>query len=326
MRNLRRTIITVSVLSLASAALHAQIDPYPSKPIRFLVPSPPGGSNDGVARVIANGLSAAFGKSIVVDNRAGGGGVIASDLGARARPDGYTLLFAYAAFTSTPFLTANLPYDVRKDFLPISEIADQPLFVTVNPSVPANSIKELVALAKSKPGGLNAGFTQMGSSTHLGTEILKLKTDTVKAITSVSYKGGAAAQIALLSNEIQISVMTATSMLPLMKAGKIKALATTAPKRKPYLPDVPTLEESGVERIELSPWQGMLAPAGTPKVIVDRLYKEIADLLKRPDTVERLAALGADPVGSSPAEFRAKLERELALFAKVIPTLGIKPQ
>jgi len=309
-----------------STVLYAQTDPYPAKPIRFLVPSPPGGSNDGVARVVANGLGAAFGKSIVVDNRAGGGGVIASDLGARARPDGYTLLFAYAAFTSTPFLTANLPYDARKDFVPISEIADQPLFVVVNPSVPAGSIKELLALARSKPSGLNAGFTQMGSSTHLGTEILKLKTDTVKAITSVSYKGGAAVQIALLSNEIQISVMTATSMLPLMKAGKIKALATTAPKRKPYLPDVPTLEESGVERIELSPWQGMLAPAGTPKAIVDRLYKEIIDLLKRPEAVERLAALGADPVGSSPAEFRAKLEREFALFAKVIPSLGIKPQ
>lgn len=326
MRAARYTLVVGLAVGLTAAPLCAQVEPYPSKPIRFLVPSPPGGSNDGVARVVAQGLSAALGKSIVVDNRAGGGGVIASDLGARARPDGYTLLFAYAAFTSTPFLAANLPYDVRKDFIPISEIADQPLFVTINPSVPANSIKELLALAKSKPGGLNAGFTQMGSSTHLGTEIFKLKTDTVKAITSVSYKGGAAVQVALLSNEIQISVMTTTSMLPLLKTGKIKALATTAAKRKAYLPDVPTLEESGVERIDLAPWQGILAPAGTPKPIVDRLYKEIVAMLKRPEITERLAALGADPVGSSPAEFRAKLDRELALFAKVIPSLGIKPQ
>lgn len=326
MRSLQLAAMGTLACALLPSPVTAQTDPYPVKPIRFLVPSPPGGSNDGVARVVASGLSSALGKSIVVDNRAGGGGVIASDLGARARPDGYTLLFAYAAFTSTPFMTANLPYDVRRDFIPISEIADQPLFVTINPTVPANSIKELVALARSRPGGLNAGFTQMGSSTHLGTEIFKLKTDTVKAITSVSYKGGAAVQVALMSNEIQISIMTTTSMLPLLKTGKIKALATTAIKRKPYLPDIPTLEESGVDRIDLSPWQGMLAPAGTPRVIVDRLYREIVALLKRPETGERLAALGADPVGSSPAEFRAKLERELALYAKVIPSLGIKPQ
>lgn len=324
-RKVRLGWLCAGLATLAAPPILAA-DAYPSKPIRFLVPSPPGGSNDGVARVVASGLGAALGRTIVVDNRAGGGGVIASDLGARARPDGYTLLFAYAAFTSTPFMTANLSYDVRRDFLPISEIADQPLFVTVNPTVPVASLKELLALARNKPGSLNAGFTQMGSSTHLGTEILKLKTDTVKAITSVSYKGGAAVQIALLSNEIQISVMTTTSMLPLVKAGKIRALATTALRRKPYLPDVPTLEESGVERIELSPWQGMLAPAGTPWAIVERLHAEIVALLKRPETIERLAALGADPVGSSPPEFRAKLERELALYAKVIPALGIRPQ
>ncbi len=318
-------LVIAAAAAIATSHAWAQSDSYPARPIRLLVPSPPGGSNDGVARIVANGLSPALGKNIVIDNRAGGGGVIASELAARARPDGYTLLFAYAAFTTTPFIRASLPYDVLKDFAPISEVADQPLFVTVNGAVPASSLKELVALAKSKPGGLMAGFTQMGSSTHLATEILKLKTDTAKAITSVSYKGGAAVQLALLSGEIQVSVLTATSMLGPLKTGKIKVIATSAKQRVKYLPDVPTLTESGVSGVEVSPWQGILAPAGTPRPIIDLLHAEIVKLLKRPEALERLNALGGDPVGSSPAEFRAKLERELKEFGRIIPALGIQP-
>ena len=318
-------LVLLALLFAVAGLVRAQADAYPSKPIRLLVPSPPGGSNDGVARVVANGLAPTLGKNIVIDNRAGGGGVIASELGARARPDGYTMLFAYAAFTTTPFIRASLPYDVLKDFAPVSEVADQPLFVALNAAVPANSVAELIALSRAKPGGLMAGYTQMGSSTHLATEIFKLKTDTGKTITSVSYKGGAAVQFALLSNEIQISVITATSMLPQLKTGKIRVIATSARKRVKYLPEVPTLAESGVTGVDVSPWQGILAPAGTPRAIIDLWHGEIVKLLKRPDTLERLAGLGADPVGSSPAQFRAKLERELSEFGKLIPSLGIQP-
>ncbi len=320
-----RVAVAAAVLLGMPAITRAQTDAYPSKPIRVLVPSPPGGSNDGVARIISAGLNQSLGRPIVIDNRAGGG-VIASELVARARADGYTLLFAFAAFTITPFLHIKPPYDVLKDFAPISEVADQPLFLIVHPSVQANTIKELIALSKSSPGGLLAGFTQPGSSTHLAAEIFKLKTDTTKSITSVSYKGGSAAQIALLSGEVQISFLTATAMLPQIKTGKIKVIATSASKRVRYLPDVPTFEEAGVTGVEASPWQGLLAPAGTPRAIINQLHGEIVKLLKRPETVERLASLGGDPVGSSPAEFRAKLERELNAFAKVIPALGLQRQ
>lgn len=178
--------ITAAILICAPAAAQTQSDPYPTKPLRILVPSPPGGSNDGVARIVSTALNQSLGRPIVIDNRAGGGGIIASEIVARARADGYTLLFAYAAFTTTPFLQANLSYDVLKDFAPISAVADQPLFIIVHPSVQANTVNELIALSKSKPGGLMVGFTQMGSSTHLAPEIFKLKTDTVKSITSVN--------------------------------------------------------------------------------------------------------------------------------------------
>jgi len=318
--------LMAAMLLGAPSVAQAQTDAYPGKPIRLLVPSPPGGSNDGVARIVSAALNQSLGRPIVIDNRAGGGGIIASELVAHARPDGYTLLFAYAAFTTTPFLQANIPYDVLKDFAPISEVADQPLFIIVHPSVPANTIKELIALSKAKPGGLMAGFTQMGSSTHLATEIFKLKTDTTKSITSVSYKGGAAAQIALLSGEVQISFATATATMPQIKTGKIKVIATSAPQRLRYLPDVPTFDEAGVTGVEASPWQGLLAPAATPRAIVNQLHAEVVKLLKRPETLDRLAALGADPVGSSPAEFRAKLERELKMFGKIIPALGLTRQ
>ncbi len=317
------TVATVAMLLGTPAFTHAQTDAYPGKPIRLLVPSPPGGSNDGVARIVSANLSQSLGRPIVIDNRAGGG-VIASELVARARADGYTLLFAFAAFTITPFLHVKPPYDVLKDFAPISEVADQALFLIVHPGVTANTIKELVALSHAKPGGLMAGFTQPGSSTHLAAEIFKLKTGTTKSITSISYKGGAAAQIALLSGEVQISFITATAMLPQVKTGKIKVIATSASKRAPYLPDIPTFDESGVSGVEASPWQGLLAPAGTPRAIVGQLHGEVVKLLKQADVVERLAAMGAAPVGSSPAEFRNKLARELTVFAKIIPALGLQ--
>ena len=208
----------------------------------------------------------------------------------------------------------------------MSEVADQPLFLIVHPGVPANTVKELIALSKSRPDGLLVGFTQMGSSTHLAAEIFKLKTGATKSITSVSYKGGAAAQIALLSGEVQISFATATATMPQIKSGKIKVIATSASKRLRYLPDVATFEEAGVTGMEASPWQGLLAPMGTPRPIVNLLHAEIVTLLKRPETVDRLAALGADPVGSSPVEFRTKLERELKEFGRIIPLLGLTPQ
>jgi tripartite-type tricarboxylate transporter receptor subunit TctC len=303
----------------------AQRTDYPSRPIRLLVPSPPGASNDSVARLVSNGLSRAFDKPVVVDNRPGAGGLIATELVAHAPPDGHTILFVYAAFTTAPYLKPKLPYDSVKDFAPITEIATQPLMLLVNASVPANSVKELIALCKAKPGAMTAGYTQVGSATHLATEIFKFKTDLVKSLVSVSYKGGAAVQVALLSGEIQTAFSTATAVIPQLKGGKLKVLATSAPRRLPYLPDVQTFDEAGIPGIDVSVWQGLLAPAGTPRAIVARLYSETAKMLKDNDTRQKLALLGSDPVGSTPEEFKAKIQRELQEFGKIIKTLGLQP-
>jgi len=216
------SVIVFGMPLVVQAQSAASSSDYPSRPIRLLVPSPPGGSNDGVARVVANELNRSLGQPVVVDNRAGAGGVIAADLVARSTPNGYTVLFAYATFTTAPFLNAKLPYDSMKDFLPITEIANQPLLLAVNQNVPVNTVQELIALAKSKPGGLVAGFTQVGSATHLTTEIFKQNTGTIKNILAVSYKGGGPAQTALLSGEAQISFTTVTATLPQVKAGGLK--------------------------------------------------------------------------------------------------------
>jgi len=297
---------------------------YPIKPIRLIVPSPPGASNDGVARIVANGVTNSLGRPIIIDNRSGGGGIIASELVARSRPDGYTILLAYAAFTTTPFLQSNLSYDVARDFSPITEIANQPLFLLTNSNFPARNVKELIAFSKSISGGIMAGFTQPGSSTHLATEIFKLKTGTTKTITSVSYKGGAPVQVALMSGEVQMSFATATSTLPQMNSGKIRVIATSAIKRLSYAPDVPTLTEEGVLNLNAAPWQGLLVPSGTSNAIVLKIYNEVATFLKSKDAHNKLSLLGADPVASTPEEFREKIINELNEFGQIIRTIGLK--
>jgi tripartite-type tricarboxylate transporter receptor subunit TctC len=311
---------------LPSQPAHAaQRADYPLRPIRLLVPSAPGASNDSVARLVANGLTLVFDKPVVVDNRPGAGGIIASELVAHAQPDGHTILFVYATFTTAPFLQPKLPYDPVKDFAPITEIANQPLMLVVNSSVPASSVKELIALCKAKPGTLTSGYTQIGSATHLATEIFKHRTDIAKSLVSVSYKGGAAVQVALLSGEIQVAFATATPTIPQLKSGKLKVLATSAPARLPYLPEVQTFSEAGVNGIDVSVWQGLLAPAATPRAIVERLYAETAKLLKENDTRQKLTLLGSDPVASTPEQFKAKIQRELREFGKIIKALGLRP-
>jgi tripartite-type tricarboxylate transporter receptor subunit TctC len=220
-----------------------------------------------------------------------------------------------------------LSYDSLKDFAPITEVANQPLLLAVNLSLPVSSVKELIALAKSGAGpGLTAGCTQVGSATHLATELFKLKTGTTRGIVSVNYKGGPAAQIALVSGEVQLAFATSTSALPQIRTGKIKVIATAAAKRLPYLPDVPTLLEAGVAGVEAAPWTGLLAPTKTSRAIIDRLHAEVVQLLKVPETLERLAALGSDPVGSAPEAFAAKIRRDLSATGAIVKAIGMKPQ
>ncbi len=295
---------------------------YGSRPIRLIVPVGAGGGTDIVARIVAAGLETT-GLRMVVDNRGGAGGVIGTETVARATPDGYTLLFAYASHTTAPFL-GKVPYDADRDFSPVTQVGVGPLLLLVNPSLPVASVKELIALAKSKPGGLNVGIATAGSAGHLSAELFKLRTGTTDSIASVIYKSGAAVQIALLSNEVQLFFASVITAVPYIKSGKVRTLATSSKNRRANLPEVPTLGELGVPIDAASPWQGLLAPAKTPNAIVMQLYGDIANLVKRPDFTERLAAAGSDPVASTPDEFRAKIRRELDEFGKLIPTLKLK--
>jgi len=311
------------VVPLAAGAQSAgAAHDYPSRPIRLIVPVAPGGSTDVVARIVAAGLGESADWRIVVDNRAGAGGVIGSELVARASPDGYTLLFAYASHTTMPFMS-KVPYSAYNDFSPVTQVAVQPLVLTINPSLPVGNVKELIALAKSRPNGINAGIATPGSAGHLATELFKLRTGTTDGIVSVIYKGGAPAQVALLSGEVQLIFASTPSAMPYIKSGKVNVLATSASKRLAYLPDVPTFAELGVP-VDTAPWQGLLGPAKMPRTIVSRLHTEVAKLLKLPDMVKRLAATGSEPVGSTPEEFAAKLRHELQEFGKIIPALGLK--
>jgi tripartite-type tricarboxylate transporter receptor subunit TctC len=327
MRVRQQTIVATSLaLVAATMTAHAaaqEARDLSTRPIRVVVPVPPGGSTDIVARIIAVGLADSAGLKIVVDNRPGAGGIIGAETVARAAPDGHTLLFAYASFTTTPFLS-KVPYDPYRDFTPITAVAVTPLVLVINPSLPVANVKDLVALAKSRPNGLSAGIATAGSAGHLAMELFKLRTGTTQGIVSVIYSGGAPAQIALMSGEVQLVFGSVQTSLPFIKSGKVKAIASLAKKRLTNFPDTPTLGELGVQMDSAAPWQGILGPAKMPRAIVMRLYSEVAKVLKRPEIIERLVVTGAEPIGSTPDEFADKIKQDLQEFSKLIPTLGMK--
>ena len=297
---------------------------YPDKPIRLLVGVPPGGSTDIVARIITGKLSELLGQQVIIDNRGGAGGVIAADIVAHASPDGYTLLFAHASFTTLPFLQQSLPYDPIRSFTPITQASMQPLVITVHPSLPINSVKDLIAYAKAHPGKLNIGIAGAGGAGHIASEFFKQLTGT--NIVLVIYKGGGPAQMAQLGGEVQLMFASTATAIAFINQGKVRPLATSARQRLPYLPDVPTFEEGGVKGLRISPWQGLIGPAGLPRAMVDRLHAETVNLLRLPDMRERLAKAGTDPIGSTPEEFAAEIKRELEEFGTVIRAAGIKAQ
>ena len=328
MRLIRFFLIALAAGCAAAAAAQSQ-DPapksgYPDKSIRLLLGVPPGGSTDIVARIIVVKLAEALGQQVVIDNRGGAGGAIASDIVARASPDGYTLLFAYASHTTTPFLYTNIPYDPVKSFTPITQVATQPLVITVHPSLPVNTIGDLIAYAKAHPDKLNIGIAGAGSGGHIASEYFKQLTGT--QIVPIIYKGGGPSMIALLSGEVQLMFASTSTAMAFIKQGKLKVIATTSTQRLPYLPDVPTFDEAGVKGLRVSPWQGLLGPAGLPRAIVDRLYTEVAKVLRLPEVRENLAATGTDPAGSTPEEFAAEINHQLERLGKVIKAAGMKVQ
>ena len=278
-----------------------------------------------MARIVGQKLTGAFGLQVVIDNRAGAGGNIAAETAARAVPDGYTLfLGGVGSHGINPVMQRNLPYDPVRDFAPISLIASAPLVVVVNPSVPAKSINDLVQLAKARPGQLNFASSGNGTIAHLAAELLNSMAR-IK-IEHIPYKGTGPALTDLLGGQVQVMFNSAVSMLPQVRAGRLRALAVTSAKRSPAMPELPTVAESGLPGYEASSWYGVLAPARTPRAIVDKLNGEIVKIIRQPDLRERLAADGADPAGSSPEEFAAYIKSELARWAKVVKEANIRVQ
>ncbi len=290
---------------------------YPSKPVRLIVPFAPGGGNDIVARAIAQQLSASLGRQFVVDNRAGAGGVVGAELAAKSPADGYTLfLGGVGSHAVNPNLHAKLPYDPVTDFAPITLIASAPSVLVVHPSVPARTIEEFTALAKANPGKLNFASNGNGSSAQLAAVLYESMAGV--RMVHVPYKGLAPALADLLSGEVQLMFSSMVAIIPHIKTGRLRALAVTGRRRSPLLPEVPTLEESGLRGYEAGSWYGILAPAGTPPQIVAKLNAEIVQALQQPAIRERLAAEGAEAIGGTPGEFAAHINAELARVGKLL--------
>ena len=307
-------------LAIPSAAL-AQA--YPQRAIRVVVSFPPGGSTDFMARMLAQHMPATLGQSLVVDNRGGAGGTIGTDIVAKAAPDGYTLLVtAESPVTIASSIYPKLPYAPARDLAPITELINYPLVAVVNAAVPAASLKEFIALAKAQPGKLRYAHPGVGTAIHLAGELFRMTAGV--DIISVPYKGGGPAMVSLVGNEAQISFATPPSALPHVKSGRLKALAQTTAKRSASLPDLPTFVEAGLPGFNVDGWVGLLAPAGTPPRIVERLYAETVKVLRLPEVKEQVLAGGSEVSGIPTAEAHAKVAREIAMWAKVVKAAGIK--
>jgi len=296
---------------------------YPTKAIRIIVPLAPGGGNDTIARMIGQKIQGPLGQSVVIDNRTGAGGQIGAELAAKSPPDGYTLLLGNVATQAIiPNVQPNVAYSPLKDFQPISLIASAPLLVVVHPSLPVRSVKQLIAFAKARPNDLNYASNGFGSSTQFATELFKLMTGT--RMEHIPYKGLSLAMTDLLTGRVHLMFSSAVAMLPNVKDGKLRAIAMTGAKRSQAIPDIPTVAESGVKDYEAGSWYGILAPAGTPRAIVDRLNQEIVAAVRSKEIQDRLLSEAVIPVGSTPEAFAAHISTELARAGKVVKESGAK--
>jgi len=320
MKDLRAQL---ALLTLVASAACAAADAYPDKPIRMIVPVPAGGTPDVVARMVAPGLSSALGQQLVVDNRGGAGGLIGAELAARATPDGYTLLLSSPGpLTILPHLQKKMAYDPLRDFVPIGLISVGPFLLITHPSVPAKSVKELIALARAEPGKLNYASAGNGAANHLAMELFKSMAGV--EITHVPYKGAPQAVTDVLAGHMNMMFNSIAPVIQHIRAGRVRVLGIGSARRSPQLPDVPTIGEAGVPGYEAVSWFGLLAPANTPKPIVARLNRVLAEVVRKPETRVQFEAQGADPVGSSPEEFAALIRRESARYAKVVKSSGAK--
>ena len=319
----RQSLSALALGLLASSGAWAQN--FPSiKPIRIVVPYAPGGPVDVTARIMAERMEAHLGQRVLVENKAGGNATIGTEFVARAAPDGYTLLMAAPAHTANPSLIKSITFDTAKDFAPIAMVMDQPMLIAVHASVPANNIKELVALVKANPSKFNYGTSGAGGPQHLMGELFKAATGT--QIMHVPYKGAAPAAAALLAGDTQVAFSTPTNILPHVKSGKLRALASSTARRSPFSPELPTLAESGVAGFEYSSWTGLLAPAATPRDVVQKINDAVMKALAEKETRDKMFQNGIQPVGSSPEEFARFIALDLSRSAKIIRESGIQPE
>jgi tripartite-type tricarboxylate transporter receptor subunit TctC len=319
----RYIAVAFAVLAAAGASHAAQQD-FPTKPVRLIVPFPAGGGVDIVARSLAPHFTERWAQQVVVDNRPGAGATLGADLAAHAAPDGHNLLLANTAHAINATLFKKLPYDPVNDFEPISLIATQPSVLVVNTAVPAKTVKELISLAKSRPGQLNYASSGNGTPPHLSAAMFENMAGV--SLNHVPYKGAAPALTDLLAGQVQLMFATIISVTPQLQSGRIRALAVTSAKRSPAMPDVPTVAESGVPGFEATAWFMLLAPAKTPQMLVQRISRDAAVVVAKPDVKARFAKEGAETVGSTPDRAAAYLKSEIARWGKVVKAANIQPE
>jgi len=319
-----RLLLCAAALLAALIAAPVAAQDYPSRPIRFVVPFAPGGGSDISVRIVSEGLQPVLGQTIVVDNRPGAGSVVGTEIGAKAAPDGYTLLLGNISMAFNVALYKKLPYDTLRDLAPVALMTDQPNILVAHPLLPAKTLKEFVALARAQPGKLTYGSAGIGAGTHLAMELLLMsqKIDLVH----VPFKGTGPGLTALLGNQISVFFSTFASALPHVKAERLRSFGVTSVKRAPTLPDVPTIAEAGVPGYEYSTWYGMMVPARTPRAIVEKLNKATVGVLNSPETRQKLLANGIDPIPSTAAHYAAYLKSETEKWSKVVRAARIPLQ
>jgi tripartite-type tricarboxylate transporter receptor subunit TctC len=313
-------LVAALLLFLASALAAAQ--DWPSRPVRLILPFPPGGGTDILGRLIAERLSASLGQPVVTENRGGAGGNVGAEAAARSAPDGYTIVLVAPSLAISPTLYSKINYDPVKDFAPVSLVATVPNLMITQPSLPAQNLQEFIAYAKGRPGALNFGSGGAGTSNHLAGELFNIVAGT--KLVHVPYKGVNLAMQDVLAGNVHLVFIGIPAAAPHIKAGKLRALALVAPQRSGALPDVPTVAEAGLGDFEVTTWYGVLAPAGTPRSIVGRLNAELVKIMHSPELKEKLAATGTEPFTSTPEEFAAYIKREIAKWGDVIRKSGAK--
>jgi tripartite-type tricarboxylate transporter receptor subunit TctC len=321
LRSSQPLLLAAAISMLTAHSVLAQS--YPTRPIRLIAASAPGGTSDILARLLAQHLTVDLGQQVVVDNRAGASGIIGTDLVAKATPDGYTLLLIQPSLTINPHIFAKMPYDAVRDFAPISLVVDVPQIVSVHPSVPAKSIKDLIALAKADPGKITNGSPGAGTHPHLTSE--RFQQAAGIKLQQVVYKGIGPAYIALISGEVAMTFSAVSSAMPHVKGGRIRAIGVTTLKPLPTLPDVAPVAET-LPGFQSSQWFGILAPAGTPRPVVERLHQAISNASRTPEVKEKFESMAMESVNSTPAEFGKVIRDEIVTWGKVVKAAGIKPQ